>query len=233
MSQAGNTSPELARSSNAFVDKLTLVDILESIEVRWYLPSDATTGADLDQWFASIKGEGERTDHYLATGRADLSFKARMQEGKSAKLEAKYLVGTLGIVDLTPKISGEIQRWTKLSLASSDPELNKNGTWISVKKDRRLRKFDVSLAPEATAREVPASSYPKMGCGVELTRLGYDFDAKTHSEWTFGFEAFGPKTQLLDILQATIRAIASDLPDLQAAWTASYASWLLSKTEAR
>jgi hypothetical protein len=48
-------------------------------------------------------------------------------------------------------------------------------------------------------------------------------------EWTFGLEAVGPTSQLLDVMQATLRAISPGLPNLPAEWTASYATWLLSK----
>ena len=48
-----------------------------------------------------------------------------------------------------------------------------------------------------------------------------------HLEETFGLEAFGPKSQLLDVMQATLRAICPGLPELPSEWTASYATWLL------
>jgi hypothetical protein len=52
---------------------------------------------------------------------------------------------------------------------------------------------------------------------------------QVHVEWTFGLEAVGPTSQLLDVMQATLRAISPGLPNLPAEWTASYATWLLSK----
>ena len=48
------------------------MEILESLEVRWFLPSDAPAGPVLEKWFASIRDEGDRVDHYLATGRNEL-----------------------------------------------------------------------------------------------------------------------------------------------------------------
>lgn len=205
------------------------MDILESLEVRWFLPPGASVDITLKGWFGSTEDEGKRIDHYLATGRCDLNFKARLEEDKLAKVETKYLVGSLGVVDLTTKISGELQRWTKLSVSLSDPELKKRGVWLEVTKRRQLRKYEVTMTPAPGVKEVSVSDCPAIGCGVELTRLDYAINGTTHVEWTFGLEAFGPKSQLLDVMQATIRAISPGLPDLPAGWTASYATWLLSR----
>jgi hypothetical protein len=207
------------------------MEILDSLEVRWFLPSNAPAGASLERWFGAARDEGERVDHYLATRRADLSFKARLAKEKPAKVETKYLVGSLGIVDLAPQMSGELQRWRKLSLALDDPALRRDGAWLAVAKRRRLRKFAVASTEAPTASEVSPDAYPPIGCGVELTRLDYSIDGTARVEWTFGLEAFGPSAGLLDVLQAAVRVITarSGLPNLPAAWTASYASWLLSR----
>jgi|SoiMethySBSTD1v2_1073268.scaffolds.fasta_scaffold2512562_1 hypothetical protein len=85
------------------------MDILERLEVRWFLPPSGSVSATLESWFGSTEGAGKRIDHCLATGRCDLNFKARLEEGKSAKVETKYLVGLLGVLDLATKISGELQ----------------------------------------------------------------------------------------------------------------------------
>jgi len=219
----------VARRSEAEDTIRTSMDILESLEVRWFLPPDSKTSAALDAWFKSTPEEGTRIDHYLATGRDDLGFKARIAADQPTKVETKYLLGSLGVVELAPEISGELQRWTKLSLELDDPKLRRDGTWLSVTKKRRLRKYAVALMPTAGATEVAIKDRPGVGCGVELTKLEYTTNAKDCVEWTFGLEAFGPKTQLLDVLQAVCRAITSEstLPELRAEWTASYASWLL------
>jgi hypothetical protein len=205
------------------------VDILDSLEVRWFLPPDSTASAVLETWFKSAAEDGARTDHYLATGRHDLGFKARIVADQPAKVETKYLLGSLGVVELAPEMFGELQRWTKLSLEIEDAKLQRAGAWLAVMKKRRLRKYAVTLTSAAT--EVLVTERPDVGCGVELTRLEYTSNAIKRVEWTFGLEAFGPKEQLLHVLQAVCRAIASGsaLPELRAEWTASYPSWLLSK----
>jgi hypothetical protein len=205
------------------------MEILESLEVRWFLPPGVSVAAMLESWFGPTQDEGKRIDHYLTTGRSDLNLKARLEEGKPAKVETKYLVGSLGAIDLATNISGELQRWTKLSLSLNDPKLKQHGVWLEVTKRRQLRKYKITMTPAPEVNEVSISDYPAIGCGVELTRLDYAIDGATHVEWTFGLEAFGPKSQLLDVLQTTLRAISPGLPNLPAGWTASYATWLLSK----
>jgi hypothetical protein len=203
------------------------MEILESLEVRWFLPPGASVSPALETWFASTKDEGERIDHYLLTGRNDMNFKARLEEGKPAKIETKYLVGSLGAVNLGAKISGELQRWTKLSLVLNDPNLKQHGAWRAVTKRRQLRKYAFTMTAVPVVKEVPVSVYPPIGCGVELTRLNYEINGTMHLEQTFGFETFGPKSQLLDVMQATLREICPGLPELPSEWTASYATWLL------
>ena len=63
------------------------MEILESLEVRWFLPPGASVGAMLENWFGPTQDEGKRIDHYLRTGRSDLNLKARLEEGKPAKVE--------------------------------------------------------------------------------------------------------------------------------------------------
>jgi hypothetical protein len=205
------------------------MEILESLEARWFMAREGSAVAAIQKWFASAQDEGERADHYLTTDRNDLSFKARLAAGKPTKVETKYLVGSLGVLDLAPQMTGELQRWTKLSLVLNDPELKQHGAWLEVKKTRQLRKFAISMTPVLVAKEVAADAFVPIGCGVELTRLEYQIADTSRAEWTFGLEAFGPKTQLLDVLRATVGSITAQagLPALRAAWTSSYASWLL------
>lgn len=207
------------------------MDILDSLEVRWFLPPDAASAVALQEWFGAREAEGKRVDHYLALGRADLTFKARLTERQPAKIEAKYLVGSLGDVRLGADMCGDLQRWSKLSLALEDASLQQQGTWLAVHKKRQLRKFLVSLIDAPAAQEVSPAEYPRVGCGIELTRLEYTIGESSCVEWTFGFEAFGPASRLLDVLRVAVEAAIAQpgLPPLPSAWTASYATWLLSK----
>jgi hypothetical protein len=134
------------------------MELLESLEARWFM-TRVQSAAELQKWFASTPDEGERTDHYLITNCNDLSFKARLEAGKPAKVEMKHLVGSLGVLELAPLMVGELQRWTKLSLAINDPKLKQHGGWLEVKKTRYLRKFAVSMTPALVAKEVAAKTF--------------------------------------------------------------------------
>jgi hypothetical protein len=80
-----------------------------------------------------------------------------------------------------------------------------------------------------TAKEVAADATVPIGCGVELTRLDYQLAGTRFVEWTFGFEVFGAPAMLLDVLRATLNAIATHtaLPALRSTSSFSYASSLL------
>jgi hypothetical protein len=205
------------------------MEIVDSLEVRWFLANDHPARQAASSWFDAIASEGARTDHYLLTGRDDLGFKARLVEKQPAKVETKYLLGSLGAVQLATSVVGKLERWRKLSLALDDPKLDSQGTWLALNKDRQLRKFAFD---DGRGTEVPVSSRPDAGCGVELTRLLWkrgDFDT---TEWSLGLEAFGPPDRLLEVMLATCRVAFAQLPTLAlaAAHSDSYPGWLRALT---
>jgi hypothetical protein len=67
---------------------------------------------------------------------------------------------------------------------------------------------------------------------AELTRLTFMIVATPVVEWTIGLEAFGPETQLLDVLRATGRAAFAERAglDLRVEWSESYAAWVRSRS---
>ncbi len=202
------------------------MDILESLEVRWFLHADHQTTKDWRKWYETTSAEGKRVDHYLSTQREDLGFKARLLEGQPAKVETKHLLGSLGAVQLAFGAVGTIERWRKLSLTLDDARLQRDGSWLAVEKDRRLRKYAFVAGGVA---EVDAGSKPETGCGVELTQLRFHRGGRAAVEWTLGFEAFGPEPLLLGVLLATCRAVfsAQALPlELRDDWSRSYPAWL-------
>jgi hypothetical protein len=103
------------------------MDILESLELRWFLAAGTPTTGTLPTGFGSTGAEKPRVDHYLVTGRPDLGFKARLVANDPARVETKYLVGSLGVVTIGPGLTGELQRWTKLSLEVEDKSLQHGG----------------------------------------------------------------------------------------------------------
>src|SRR5882724_12110012 len=76
----------------------------ESVEVRWFLPNDERVISAVHAWFKAVPAERERRDDYLNTGRDDLGFKARDIEKQPAKLETKYLIGSLNAVQFAPGV---------------------------------------------------------------------------------------------------------------------------------
>jgi hypothetical protein len=204
------------------------LDILDSLEVRWFFADAHPAAVAARDWFKTTVPEDRRVDHYLLTGRDDLGFKARMAEKQPTKAETKYLLGSLGAMQLAAGVAGRIERWRKLSLSLDDPELRRHGSWISVEKSRQLRKFAFD---NGQVTEVPGSSRPDAGCGVELTQLHYHRDGNPLVEWTFGLEAFGPELGLLDVLQATSRVTfaAGAGFELGADCSDSYPGWLRSR----
>lgn len=204
------------------------MDLLDSLEIRWFLASDHPSLTVAQKWFASAALDGNRTDDYLLTGRNDLGFKARVVENQPTKLETKYLVGSLGVTQVAPGTVGRLERWRKLSLPLSDPRLKKDGDWRTVKKNRRVRKFAFD---GGGALEVPVESHPVAGCGIELTELRVDGnDNVSAPTWTIGLEAFGPELNLLEIFWATCRATLGDALKLELGGelSMSYPQWLAS-----
>lgn len=198
------------------------MDIVESAEVRWFLEGQPDAGR-VRRWFGEGSSEGERVDWYLSSGRSDLGFKARLVKGAPAKVETKYLLGSIGAVELAPGVVGNVERWQKLSLELDDPELRRRGRWIEVRKDRIVLKFaweSGTLTPiPGHEKRVPA------GSGFELTTVWGDPKV---SGYSIGVEAFGPSNQLLRIVQETCTAVFADARDinLPEALSMSYPAWL-------
>jgi hypothetical protein len=202
------------------------MDILESLEVRWFLDERDPAYAPIDAWFAAAEAEGERTDDYLYTGRRDLGFKSRKAKGAAVKVETKYLLGSLGAVELAPKVSGCLERWKKLSLSLDDAKLQQQGEWLSLKKERRLRKYAFE---NGQAREVKISERPAAGCGVELTILSFERGGRAQKTATLGLEAFGPEVELLPAFFSVSRGVFGELGvELPAVRSDSYPGWMMS-----
>ena len=107
---------------------VSCMEVLDSIEVRWVIDDvDGQRARLVKAWCAGVPAEGVREDRYLMTGRDDLGFKARVESGKPAKVETKYLIGSLGATRLHERVVGVVERWRKLSLELDDPTLEQHG----------------------------------------------------------------------------------------------------------
>jgi hypothetical protein len=203
------------------------VEILNSLEARWFLRESTPALKLARPWFEAVSPEPRRRDEYLLTGRDDIGFKARVVEGQPIKVETKYRLQTLGDVELAPSVVGRVEGWRKLSLSLDDPELRKQGAWRGLSKARWLRRFEYR---GGEAREVSGQVRLEVGCGVELTELRWQSGAGAaeHVEWTLALEAFGAEAALLDVLKATCRAAqGSGLSlELGCEGSMSYPAWL-------
>jgi hypothetical protein len=202
------------------------LDISSSIEVRWFLDDASGTEATAAKaWFAGVSPQRTREDRYLLTGRDDIGFKARVEGDNPAKLETKYLLGSLGPAMLHERIVGNVERWRKLSLEAHDPALEKSGEWIRVAKTRRLRKF---ACEGRVVRQVDAMSRLDVGCAVEVTELEYDAAAGPGQAMTIGLDAFGPTESLLDVLLRVCETALASVADLRLGFdrSESYPRWL-------
>jgi hypothetical protein len=198
------------------------MEIRSSVEVRWFLEDTKSTEATAARaWFADVKAQKPREDRYLITGRDDLGFKARVDEGGSLKLETKYLLGSLGPALLHERIVGNVERWRKLSLAATDPTLEKDGEWFRVSKTRRMRKY---ACEGRGVQTVDASANPAAGALVELTELGYD----GREALTIAVDAFGSDEQVLDVLLRVCAVAFESADGLRLGFdrSASYPRWL-------
>jgi hypothetical protein len=211
------------------------MDILSSIEVRWFVEATSTEAAAARAWFDGVEAQGRREDRYLLTGRSDIGFKARVEDGRPAKVETKYMTGSLGPALLHERFVGHIERWRKLSLDANDPELQQatppraGHEWVRIEKKRKLRK----LAYEGgVVRAVDVMDNPRAGCGVEVTELVVDISGDVKRAVSVGLEAFGPENELLTVLLRvcpTAFELAAGLR-LGFAQSASYPSWLAELT---
>jgi hypothetical protein len=195
------------------------VDILETVEARWFIDDVGSDVARIAKaWFAGVAPQAPREDRYLITGRDDLGFKARIERGRPSRVEAKYLLESLGPRQLHARASGVVERWRKLSLELADPALEKDGVWMGVVKRRRLR----------VLRDGDG------GCGVELTEIECEHAGARSQALTIGLEAFGPSSALLGVLvRAGQTAFAASDLRLEVERSESYPRWLTRIVERR
>ncbi|MBU8900929.1 hypothetical protein KRR26_35565 [Corallococcus sp. M34] len=203
------------------------MEIVDSLEVRWFFDGSHPAASVVRDWFGSSSMEERRVDYYLATNRGDIGFKARVVERQPVKVETKYLLGSLGAVHLSTGVVGNLERWRKLSLALDDSLLKRDGVWLAIQKERRLRKFAFE---DGTTREVLKSARPVAGCGVELTRICCQLSEQSSpiDGWTLGLEAFGPESTLLAALQGGAREAFAVCPQIALGkeCSASYPEWV-------
>jgi hypothetical protein len=212
-----------------------------SAEMRWFLTGELS--AQTLQWFlagvpagtvAELKERGhleeKRADNYLVLSSSG-SVGVKMRGG--TKFEIKAQVGASGPL-VAGSVTGRCDQWVKWSFAHPGleivyPEMQRQGKWVEVIKERFSRKFS---GDSGTIQEVdPARKpWPQTGCNVELTRLQI---GRGEGRWhSLGFEAFGPEAGNKERLIQTLQIFFSGkgaFPEVKINLlnSASYPAWLM------
>jgi hypothetical protein len=208
--------------------------MLPTVETRWFMAGPLPQ--DTLQWFQrgapapSLK-PAPRTDRYLLVpGVTGLGVKLR--EGR---FEVKRRDADFGLTALASRTTGRLAVWRKWSFQVSSDVVTVDEDWISISKERYLRKFTVQGS--ASIAEVDPSTYPECGCSVELTRLRAGHDDREADWWSVGLEALGPDPSQL---RTELRVVAAhffereDCPSLRVEDSLDYPEWLTSfATESR
>lgn len=178
------------------------MDILETLEVRWFLADDAPLDDALRR-FDGASVQARRTDLYWLTGRDDLGIKVRETPQGATLFETKYRAGSLGGLILADGLEGALERWNKISVRSEELPADRRG-WIAVTKERRMLRFALD---HDRVVEAPAGELVPAACNVELTRLSYRQDDRQRFAWTLGLETSAPASEALGLLRSVGAAL--------------------------
>ena len=196
-----------------------------TMEVRWFgrggLPHE------VQAWFESGQERPEeqasRVDHYLRVPHTN-SLGIKLREGK---VEVKQLHQRHGVVRLHERVTGMMEHWRKWSFLIAQPgaladALSPASSWVSVRKERELRKYQVT--DSAAVKAIPTDHYPARGCYVELARLGVAGEVW----WSLALEAFGNEGALRDTVSLVAKYVfgTGEPPPLEARASYGYPEWL-------
>jgi hypothetical protein len=200
--------------------------VYPTVEVRWFYRG--VVPPEVLAWFQRLEGEPDapasRTDYYLRPAAGDgLGIKLRQ-----GRIEIKQRRQQYGVLRLHQRAAGYVEGWRKwgFALAGADSQLvggvALDPAWVGVKKERRLRVYQVTATQEVIA--LAAGEEPARGCGVELTRVS----VAGQGWWSLGFEAFGDEATLQESLLLVARHVlsADEPPTLDAQDSCSYPRWL-------
>jgi hypothetical protein len=196
--------------------------MLATVEARWFMAG--SPAEEVRRWFerrGSVTKAKPRIDSYLyQPGITSIGIKLR--EGR---VEVKRRDIDFGLVPLGFRVTGRLGLWRKWSFTVVGTERTEaaDDGWVSVEKERRLRKYAINDINGLTA--VDPDSFPERGCSVELVEL----NVRDVEWWSVGFESFGPDEALL---RSTLEMVATtclesqDHPALHAENSFDYPEWL-------
>lgn len=174
-----------------------------STEIRWF--AEAALPETLTSWFTAQGRFGvveSRCDEYQLTGSPIIGVKRRDQQ----VLEVKVRRSLGRSFSLTDGVAGHIETWTKWRPAP--PTTASPATfvpWVEIHKTVVTRSFHYD---NGSAAPVVAPDRSMAGCDVELAALRVgELDS-----WTFACEAFGPRANQLDAIEASLETLTSMTP---------------------
>ncbi len=195
-------------------------------EVRWFYrgPIPAQVGTWFERGAGSVEREPPRTDRYLWLPDSD-RLNIKLREGR---IEIKRRVGEAKETAFCEQMTGMVEEWRKWSFelvrrdAPRSPATSPSSDWIAVRKERRLRTYQVKDGQTVVsqARREP----PAQGCELELTQV----HISDQTWWTLAFEAFGDESTLRDTLLLVAGHVlsAGEPTPLSARDSHGYAAWL-------
>jgi hypothetical protein len=202
--------------------------------VRWF--GEGSIPGIVRTWFDQCQGEiiGHqiRTDTYLGHLASDV-LGIKIREGR---LEIKHRTHHFGPIQLHRRVHGLAEQWRKWGLILEPDQFNSSFTkfsyphWIRVKKDRQLRRYQLTLngllsqsAPVSGAADEVATNQVR-GCDVELTSI----QVENQKWWSLAFEAFGQVDSAYEDLLFVIGRLteSNEPPRFTAANSFGYPYWL-------
>jgi hypothetical protein len=200
--------------------------VYPTVEVRWFYRG-VVPRATLE-WFQAGGSDpcapASRTDYYLRRPNGD-ALGIKLREGR---IEIKQRQRQYGVLRLHQRVAGRVEGWQKwsLALARADSGIGSgvalDPAWLGVKKERRLRVYQLTADQEVKAISVSGNS--AQGCSMELTQVSVGEQVW----WSLGFEAFGDESALQEslLLIAWHVLAAGAPPTLNAQDSCSYPQWL-------
>lgn len=197
--------------------------MLTTAELRWFTCGEIPEA--IAQWFTSdARGEHlapseEREDIYLYVPESDfVGIKLRQ-----ARLEIKWRIAELGVVSID-QVAGKAEKWRKWlceddTKESFQPSEVTGKAWVSVKKKRTQRKYEVTSRQSVVA--IPVNQSGDRICSVELTQL----EIYNQAWWSLAYEASGAdEFETLKIVAESMQSDAALKLQLQDSY--AYPHWL-------
>lgn len=183
--------------------------------MRWF--TEGSLPAGIVDWFEGHEPDPEiqprRVDYYFRVVGVD-SIGIKLREGK---IELKQRQRQLGVIRLHERVHGILEEWSKWSFGLAESAIGTlvvdlpSSGWIRAEKERAVRRYGLS---DSGIHAASRGYYPVPGCAWELTEV----DIAGSSWWSLGFEAFGSKDGLQDLLfRVALRTLLETEPPTFAA----------------